>query len=78
MPLIASFNGIKIYVYSNEHNPPHIHAKYGEYEVQIVIKSGKVWTGNFPGKQKRMVFEWLSLHSKSLLMMFYSLNPNLK
>ncbi|MGM0472952.1 MAG: DUF4160 domain-containing protein [Bacteroidota bacterium] len=78
MPLIDSINGLKIYVYSNDHNPPHFHAKYGEYEVQIVIKSGKVWAGYLPGKQKRMILKWLSLHSNRVLKMFYVLNPNLR
>jgi hypothetical protein len=26
MPLISEFNGIKIYMYLNDHSPPHFHA----------------------------------------------------
>lgn len=35
MPIISRFLGIVIMMYWNDHNPPHFHAKYGEYEVTI-------------------------------------------
>ncbi|MBR1656884.1 MAG: DUF4160 domain-containing protein [Synergistaceae bacterium] len=28
MPEISRFYGIRIYMYYDEHNPPHFHAKY--------------------------------------------------
>ena len=31
------FEGVKIYVYDFDHNPPHFHARYAEYEVLVVI-----------------------------------------
>ena len=33
MPRISNFYGIVIWMYFNEHNPPHFHATYGEYEI---------------------------------------------
>ncbi|MBI4945912.1 MAG: DUF4160 domain-containing protein [Bacteroidetes bacterium] len=38
MPAISQFYGIVIYMYFKEHNPPHFHAKYGEYEILIKKK----------------------------------------
>jgi hypothetical protein len=35
MPLISSFYGILVYIYYRDHNPPHIHAKYNEFEAII-------------------------------------------
>lgn len=35
MPEISRFYGIIIAIYYNEHNPPHFHAKYGEYIAEI-------------------------------------------
>lgn len=32
MPQLSRFYGIIIYLYFEDHNPPHIHAKYGEYK----------------------------------------------
>ncbi|HHE55453.1 MAG TPA: DUF4160 domain-containing protein, partial [Caldithrix abyssi] len=32
MPEISRFFGIVIYIFYLDHNPPHFHAKYNEYE----------------------------------------------
>jgi hypothetical protein len=37
MPRICSFYGIIIWIYYNDHNPPHFHATYGEFEILIRI-----------------------------------------
>ena len=36
-PIIYSFEGINIVIYPNDHDPIHIHAKYGEYETIFVL-----------------------------------------
>lgn len=38
MPEISRFLGIVIAMFYNEHNPPHFHARYGEYKVEIASK----------------------------------------
>ncbi len=35
MPEISRFLGIKIFMYFNEHNPPHFHVEYNEYKASI-------------------------------------------
>ena len=30
MPRISDFNGITIFMYYSDHDPPHFHAAYGE------------------------------------------------
>ena len=47
MPVVSQFLGITIAMYWNEHNPPHFHAKYGEYKIIVDIKSGVI-EGKFP------------------------------
>ena len=37
MPEISRFYGIIIGMFYNEHMPPHFHAKYGEYEIEVEI-----------------------------------------
>jgi hypothetical protein len=32
MPRISEFYGLIIYMYYNDHLPPHFHAEYGEFE----------------------------------------------
>ena len=78
MPLIDAFNGIKIYVYYDDHPPPHIHAKYNEFEMQIIIKSGNPLAGDLPVRQKKTVHNWLLKRSSFVLKMFYLYNPKLK
>ena len=42
MPQISKFYGIIIYMYINEHNPPHFHVEYQGYKASITIESGIV------------------------------------
>lgn len=74
MPLISNFYGImiKMYFQQNEHNPPHIHAIYGEYIGIIDIKSGKILEGNLPNKAVEMVKEWINQNKEDLLNMWYT------
>ena len=37
MPVVSLFYGILIYFYFDDHNTPHFHAKYNEYEALIDI-----------------------------------------
>lgn len=48
MPAITIIDGIKIEVYSGDHNPPHFHATYGDNEVLINIKSREELAGYMP------------------------------
>ncbi len=48
MPTISQFFGILIHMYiRGEHNPPHFHALYAEYEAQIDIQTLEVIEGNY-------------------------------
>ncbi len=40
----------------NEHNPPHFHARYGDYEIIIDIKNKEV-EGKFPKRAMALVME---------------------
>ena len=72
MPAISNFYGIiiKIYFIQSEHNPPHIHALYGEYMSAINIATGKVLEGDLPNKALNLVIEWLDLHRNELMKMW--------
>ena len=66
MPEICRFLGIIVFMRYNEHNPPHFHAKYGDYKVSIEIKSGIV-EGKFPRRALAALLEWTALHKDELL-----------
>lgn len=67
MPCISEFYGILIYIYWNDHQPPHFHAKYGEYEILVNIKTLEVIEGKFPKRARAMVLEWASEHRAELI-----------
>lgn len=66
MPEVSSFYGIAIYMYMSEHNPPHFHVKYQEYEAMVTIEGGIV-NGTLPRRALNLVFEWLDLHKEELM-----------
>ena len=67
MPEISRFLGIVIYMYFNEHNPPHFHARYNEYQAAISIESLGIVEGNLPSKVLSLVVEWGMEHKEELL-----------
>lgn len=52
MPVLSRFYGIiiRMYFQQAEHNPPHIHALYGEDMAAIDIQTGEVLEGHLPPK----------------------------
>lgn len=72
MPVLSRFYGIVIRMYylPREHNPPHIHAIYGEDMAAIDIRSGEILEGNLPPKATSLVLEWLGEHRDELLSMW--------
>jgi len=69
MPELARFYGIviKMFFLKKEHNPPHIHAIYGDYLGVLSIQTGEVIEGDLPGKAVHMIQEWIALHRDTLL-----------
>ena len=67
MPIISDFLGIVIYMYFNEHNPPHFHAKYNEFRAEILIDSLAVKEGILPPRILGLVIEWAELHKEELM-----------
>jgi hypothetical protein len=58
---------IKMYFRQSEHNPPHVHAIYGEYIGLIDIQTLEMFEGDLPPKALSLVKEWMSLHKDELL-----------
>ena len=51
----------------NDHNPPHFHAQYGDFEIIVEIDSGIV-EGKFPRRALNMVMEWYEMHKDDLML----------
>ena len=67
MPRISSFYGIIIWMYWDDHNPPHFHATYGEYEILIKINDFSIYAGYLPSRAFGLLMEWVSIHQQELL-----------
>ena len=72
MPTISTFYGIIIMMYlrDKEHNPPHIHAFYGEEAATFYIYNGEIYEGSFPNRAKKMVKEFVLKYREELLKMW--------
>ena len=72
MPIIARFYSIiiRMYYIDDEHNPPHIHAKYNEHEAIFNIATSQMTRGDLPKNAKRLVLEFLEQHRDRLLSMW--------
>ena len=66
MPIISRFFGIVIYMYWKDHAPPHVHAKYGDDEIVVEIRTGNV-SGNMSNRAIKLIQEWRELHKDELL-----------
>ena len=49
-----------------EHAPPHFHAKYGDDEIVVEIKTGNI-TGSMPKRAIRMIEEWRQIYKTGIL-----------
>lgn len=80
MATIHVINNVKIRLYSRDHNPPHIHAVYAEYEVKLEIMSGEIIVGHLPKTQLKEVSGWLEnpVVKEKLVKAFHRLNPHLR
>ena len=66
MPELSRFAGMGIYLLfkdNKQHNKPHVHVYYGEYEATISI-DGELLAGSLPQKQFRIVTGWLAYYEE--------------
>lgn len=72
MPVISRFHGIiiKMYLRQKEHNPPHIHAIYGECVGMFSLEDGDMFEGDIPTKYQILVKNFIIHYKESLLLMW--------
>lgn len=78
MPEISRFYGIIIkmfYEKSGKHSKPHIHVYYGEYEA-VVAFDGEILSGDIPGKQYKLLMQWMVLHKSEIELLWESAMNN--
>jgi Domain of unknown function (DUF4160) len=66
MPELSRFFGIVIRMFYHDHEPPHFHAIYGEYEALIEFETLSIFRGFLPRRAFALVLEWAALHREEL------------
>lgn len=54
-------------MYFADHNPPHFHAIYAEFEALIRIDDGSIIRGELPKTATNLVEQWRELHLRELI-----------
>jgi len=67
MPELSRFLGIVIAMYFKDHNPPHFHVLYNEFDAEIEIKTLAILEGELPPRVLGLALEWAGLHKEELL-----------
>ena len=66
MGAVYVLEGLLIYIYGFDHNPPHIHVKSGEGEFTITIKD-RVVEGRAKSKTIRKINEFIDEHEDEIM-----------
>jgi Domain of unknown function (DUF4160) len=66
MPEVSQFYGIVVKIFYADHNPPHFHAEYGDYEVLVNFNTLAILGGSLPARAFGLVSERASLHQHEL------------
>lgn len=66
MPEISRFFGLIIYMYYNDHAPPHFHIRYGGQMALVDIATGRLLRGKLSPRAHALVLEWAMAHRNEL------------
>ena len=70
MAILSMFYGIIVSLYyfdNKQHNLPHIHVKYQEYEAIMTIPEGDLIDGSLPKNKLKLVEAWIEIHKDELM-----------
>jgi hypothetical protein len=49
-------------MYAKDHLPPHLHAKYSEFNAYFSIETANIVEGNMPRRAVRLIQDWIGLN----------------
>ncbi len=53
-------------MYFNDHDPPHVHARYGSEKVRVAIQTTEILSGALPPRALALLVEWIAIHRSEL------------
>ncbi len=66
MPRISYFLGIEIWMYHNDHAPPHFHVRYQGQKAVVGVDALAVIRGKLKPRVLGLVMEWAAQHQEEL------------
>jgi hypothetical protein len=67
MPAIATIDSTKLYMYANDHPPPHFHAFFAEHRAVFDVETLKLIRGGLPAPKRRAIVQWAKPRRARLL-----------
>jgi len=69
MPTLVLIEGIKISMYDNDHEPPHVHALTADAAAIFEIRASRliVGRGRFTRREMRIIASWIEENRDALL-----------
>jgi hypothetical protein len=66
MPRIAQLSNCSIYIYADDHMPPHFHVVGAGWEVQVSLETLSITAGKGPRKSIKEALQWASDNKERL------------
>lgn len=73
MPEIDALLGLSFCLYffdNQQHKLPHLHVKYGEFELIIAIETSECLEGYLPSKQRKRAEAHITMYQEQLMQMW--------
>ncbi len=64
--LSASFSGFLSICTTKDHNPPHFHVRYAEFEASVRFDTLEITNGYLPKRVVALVLEWAAVNREAL------------
>jgi hypothetical protein len=68
MPTLSVFYGIIVQMYNEtkgKHKMPHLHAEYGEHEIEVSF-DGEILAGSLPANKLKLLLAWIELRREDI------------
>jgi hypothetical protein len=66
MPVVAIVDGMLIMFFFNDHEPPHFHVEFGEFQAKVSIATLQIIQGELPPNKRHRVLEWAKQRQRAL------------
>lgn len=67
MPEIRRFGGIKLLMFFQDENPPHVHIKGADFAAKVRISDGTLLAGRASSRALRQARRWIAENRNALL-----------